>query len=133
MLNFNHTYLYFKDLIRTYFCVIYVILWDLIGNKRQVFQSLNPWPDCSGNRPDSRPHQEPVDRHGRQICTRRAQRPAHLAGRPRGRSTESTPLSGGSRSTARSTAGTTVRKVTVGRSTDRSTGRAKLPFLAANR
>ena len=29
VLNFCHTYLYFKDLIRTDFCEIYVILWDI--------------------------------------------------------------------------------------------------------
>ena len=39
MLNFYHTYWYFKDIIRTDFCEIYVILWDLFDNKRQVFKS----------------------------------------------------------------------------------------------
>ena len=37
MLNFSHTYLYFKDLTRTYFCEIYVILWDLIEVKKTKF------------------------------------------------------------------------------------------------
>ena len=36
VLNFTHTYLYSKDLIRTDFCGIYVILWDLIKSKIQV-------------------------------------------------------------------------------------------------
>ena len=40
MLNFSHTYLLFKDLIRTYFCKIYVILWDLIEIKKTKFLSL---------------------------------------------------------------------------------------------
>ena len=37
MLNFCHTYLYFKYIIRTYFCGIYVILWDLIEVKNPSF------------------------------------------------------------------------------------------------
>jgi len=42
VLNFSHTYLYFKDLIRTYLCEIYVLLWDLIEIKRQVFNTQIP-------------------------------------------------------------------------------------------
>ena len=57
MLNFSHTYLYFKDLIRTYFCGIYVILWDLIEDKRHVFNSLKIGPGLL-----------PVDRRA-QTCT----------------------------------------------------------------
>ena len=37
MLNFFHTYLYFKDLTRTYFCGIYVILWDFVEVKKSKF------------------------------------------------------------------------------------------------
>ena len=37
VLNFYHTYLYFKDIIRTDFCGIYVILWDLIEDKNPSF------------------------------------------------------------------------------------------------
>ena len=44
----------------------------------------------SGGRPTGRPDQEPVDR----MCTRRAQRPFCLAGRPCGRPTEVSLLSG---------------------------------------
>ena len=36
----------------------------------------------------------PVDRTGRPMCTKRAQGPAKQAGRPRGRPTENTQLSG---------------------------------------
>ena len=65
MLNSSHTYLYFKDLIRTYFCGIYVILWDLFDNKKTSFlipKNLT-WP--SAGRPDGRPLQKSVDRSGR--------------------------------------------------------------------
>ena len=37
VLNFTHTYLYFKDLIKTDFCGIYVILWDLMEVKNPSF------------------------------------------------------------------------------------------------
>ena len=37
VLNFYHTYLYFKDLIRTDFREIYVILWDLFEVKKSSF------------------------------------------------------------------------------------------------
>ena len=40
MLKFYHTYLYFKDLIRTYFCGIYVILWDFLEVKITKFLIL---------------------------------------------------------------------------------------------
>ena len=105
MLNFSHTYLYFKDLTKTYFYGIYVILWDLIDIKKTSFQYLKSLPDCTGGRPAGRPDQESVDHHGRPMCTGRAQRPAYSAGRPRGRPTESTPLLGGGRSTGSSTDG----------------------------
>ena len=95
MLNFGHTYLLFKDLKRTYFYGIYVILWDLIDIKKTSFSIFKSQPDCTGGRPDGRPDQASVDRHGRPMCTGRAQRPANSAGRPLGRPTESTPLSGG--------------------------------------
>ena len=68
--------LYLKDLIRTYFCEIYVILWDLIEIKKTSFQYPNPQPDCTGGRPNGRPDQESADRNGRPMCTSRAQRPA---------------------------------------------------------
>ena len=58
---------------------------------------------------------------------------SHLAGRPRGRPTDSTPLSGGGQSTGRSTEGTTVIKMTVGRLTERSTGRSFLTFPGCQR
>ena len=69
------------------------------------------------------------------MCTRRAQRPSDLAGRP----TEVTPLSGGAgrpggrpftlaRSTGRSTGRLNGQNVSVGR----STGRAFWPFSTAN-
>jgi len=40
VLIFSHTYLLFKDLARTYFCEIYVILWDFIRVKKIRFQLL---------------------------------------------------------------------------------------------
>ena len=129
MLIFSHTCLVFKDLIRIYFCEIYVILWDLIGIKLPSFHTYFSQPDCSGDRPDGRPDQESVDRHGRPMCTGRAQRPAYSAGRPRGRPTENTPLSDGGRSIG----GTTVIKMTVNRSTGRSTERIVLPFPGCQR
>ena len=86
MLNFNHTCLYFKDTTRTYFCEIYVILWDLIGINQLCFQALEFPNQTTGGRSE----QESVDRYGRPMCTGRAQRPATSAGRP----TESTQLSG---------------------------------------
>ena len=111
--------------------------------KRIVFKSRNfPCKALAVDR-DGRSDLWSVNRTGRPMCTRRAQRPSDLAGRPCGRPAEITPLSSGAgrpggrpcalaRSTGRSIAGTTVRKVTVGRSTGRLTGRAKLPFPAAN-
>ena len=41
VLNFCHTYLYFKDNTWTDFCGIYVILWDLIEVKKTNFWILN--------------------------------------------------------------------------------------------
>ena len=40
MLNFGHTYLLLKNLIRTYFCEIYVILWDYLMIKDKLFNPL---------------------------------------------------------------------------------------------
>ena len=40
MLNFCHTYLYFKDLIRTYFCGIYVYFMRFSSSQKDKF--LNP-------------------------------------------------------------------------------------------
>ena len=37
VLNFYHTYLYFKDITWTDFCGIYVILWDLIKDINSSF------------------------------------------------------------------------------------------------
>ena len=51
-MNFSHTYFYFKDLKRTYFCGIYVILWDLIEVKNSSFQSLKVLTWLSAGRPD---------------------------------------------------------------------------------
>ena len=51
MLNFTHTYLYFIDLIRTYFFEIYVILWDLIGIKQLCFQVPEFPSHITGGRP----------------------------------------------------------------------------------
>ena len=82
-----------------------MILLDLIGVKKISFQYPKSQPDYTGGRPDGRPAQWSVDHHGRPMCTRRAQRPSDLAGRPCGRPTEVTPLSGGGRSTGRSTVG----------------------------
>jgi len=78
------------------------------------------------------------------MCTGRAQRPSCLAGRPRGRPTEITPLSGGGRRTRRLIVrfGPVNRAVdrrhngqnmTVGWSTDRSTRRAIWAFPDCNR
>ena len=51
VLNFYHTYLYFRDLIRTDFCEIYEILWDLIEDKIPKFLIPN-WLDwLSAGRP----------------------------------------------------------------------------------
>ena len=55
------------------------ILWDFLEGKKTSFQYPNPQPDHTGGRPDGRPNQESVDRHGRPMCTGRAQR---LAIRP---------------------------------------------------
>ena len=143
MLIFSHTYLLFKDLLRTYFCEIYVILWDLIGIKLTKFSVPNYPARSTGDRPDGRPDQESVDRTGRPMWTRNVHRPALKAGRPGDRPTESTQVSGAAsrpggrlidlaRSTGRSTGGSTVRKMTVGWSIGRSTRRAFLSFPAAN-
>ena len=115
MLNFSHTYLYFKHLKRTYFCEIYVILWNLIGNKKTSFSILKSL--------------------ARLLWRSTGRSTAPRAGRP-SRSTDvhetctkACPLG---RSTARLTAGSTLKKMTVGRSTGWSTGREKLPFPGTN-
>ena len=82
MLNFTHTYLYFKDLIKTDFCEIYVILWDLIEVKNPSFQSLKCLTWLSAGRQD----RSTVAEVGRPTCTGRARSPGWEAGRP-GRST----------------------------------------------
>ena len=64
MLIFGHTCLVFKDLIRTYFCGFYVILWDFIEVKKTSF-SIPQNPSQTDWRST-----EPVDRiSGRSIGT----------------------------------------------------------------
>ena len=75
-----------------------MILWDLIKIKKISFQYSKSQPDCTGGRPGDRPGD-------RSMCMRTCTWPANSAGRPCGRPTESTPLSGGGRSTGRSTVG----------------------------
>ena len=149
MLNFCHTYLYFKDLIRIYFCGIYVILFD---NKKPNFYipyraglafCRSTWWSTAANRraqacmpawtaglvdravdcPESSGLWKWPRSTGRELC---------LCIQPRstGRSTgqRAVALSFHARLTGRSTGGTTVIKMTVGR----STGRANLPFTVAN-
>ena len=109
MLNFSHTYLHFKDLIRTYFCEIYVFLWDLNGIKKTSFSILKI-PARLHWRSIGRSTGPGVgNRTSRLMCTRTYTWPAYSAGRPRGRPTESTQLSGAGRSIG----GTTVRNMTI--------------------
>jgi len=100
--------------------------------KRQGFPSYKSQPDTLAVDRSSGRSTGAVDR-----CARG--RPQSLAGRSGGRPTDCTPLSSGGRSTGRSTVGlawftgrstggTTVIKMTVGRSIGLSTGRAILPF-----
>jgi len=72
-LIFGHTYLLFKDLRRTYFCEIYVILWDLIKIKKPSFSVLEFSQtqlavDQTVDRTRSQ-STEPVDRCTRGTCT----------------------------------------------------------------
>ena len=114
MLNFSHTYLYFKDLIRTYFCEIYVYFIGFYEGKKTSF---NPyycltWPSA-----------------GRSVRSTDVHKCAHairLVGRSTGRSTDGKyPLSGTAgrlggwptgcaRSTRWSTGAPMVRNMTVG-------------------
>jgi len=52
VLIFSHTCLVFKDLKRTYFCEIYVILWDLIEIKKISFQYPKVPARSTGGRPN---------------------------------------------------------------------------------
>ena len=82
MLIFGHTCLVFKDLVRTYFCEIYVILWDLIEIKKTKFliPKYVTWP--SAGRPDGRPRQKSIDRSGQPMCTNVHRSFGWRAGRP---------------------------------------------------
>ena len=140
VLNFCHTYLYFKDITWTDFCGIYEILLDLFDNKKTSFQVLKMSLPGSGGRPGrsvgpvvGRPDRStdvhetctkaklawPVDRavdwlkspHSRVGAVDRELWPGQPGGRP-----------------LRSTA----KNLTVGRSIGRSTGRAFWSFSAAN-
>ena len=94
MLKFCHTYLYFKDLIRTYFYGIDVILWDLIGIKIPKFQVPNLSARSAGGRPDQwsvdryargRAHGQPTWLVDRTVDRLRAPHSRVGAGRPGGR------------------------------------------------
>ena len=114
--------------------------------KRPVFESyILPCQALAVDR-DGRPDQWSIDRTGRRMCTRHAQRPVCLVGRPSGRPTEVSPLSGWPGRPAREPllsgsgpgrpggrpAGSTVKNLTVGQSTGQSTRRSFLTFLPAN-
>ena len=131
MLNFSHTCLYFKNLIRTYFCEIYVILWDLIEVKKTKFL-IPKICDLALCRSTGRSIET---EDGRLMCTNVH---SHLAGGPVDRPVrpsrefcyldlapvdrpESSALWIQPRSIGRSTDGTTVKNSTVGRSTGQST------------
>ena len=84
--------------------------------KKTSFNTLYPQPDQLAVDRTSGRSTGTVDRYAQGTCTW----PAMKAGRPRGRPTESTPLSGAGRSTDglarstwRSTGGTTVRNMTI--------------------
>ena len=107
--------------------------------KSQVFNPYKSWTSLVG-----RPLQKSVDWSGRPTCTNVHGSLGWWAGRPSRElcSLEMAPVDRPvdrqraaalciqSRSIRRSTGGTTVRNLTVGRSTGRSTGRTKLPFPA---
>ena len=127
MLIFSHT-CGIQRLIKTYFCEIYEILWDLIGIKLTkflipLFLSRTNWRST-----------EPIDRTSSRStgtvdrCARDVHKGQPIQSVDRAVDWLKAPLSGGGRSTGLSTVGLTVRKVTIGRSTRRSTGRAILPF-----
>ena len=136
MLKFSHTYLYFKDLIRTYFCEIYVYFMGFF--RRQKDNILIPIIVWRGLLP--------VDRSGRPTCTNVH---ASLGWWASWLSRELCSLEMAlvdqaidrqravalyfqARSTGRSTGGTTVITMTVGRSTGRS-GRSFLTFADCQR
>ena len=118
MLNFSHICLYFNDLIRTYFCEIYVILWDLIEGKTTKF--LIPITVGPGLLPVDRPVDRgrsrltgPVNRHAQTCMATWAGRPVDRLGRP----LESFALWNWPRSTAESCC--SLYLVTVDRAVDR--------------
>ena len=143
MLNFCHTYLYFKDLIRTDFCGIYAILWDLIKDKNSSFQSLYYFDlaVCLSAGPVDRGRGRStglVDRRAQNAHAAQAGRPVDRVGRP-SKSFCSLEMASVDRQRAllsfssfRSTGVSTIIIMTVGRSTAQSTERAILPFPAAN-
>ena len=121
MLNFSHTYLYLKDLIRTYFCGIYVVLWDFLVVKITKFsipknldlafcRSTGRSTAAEVGRPvqsidmHKRARQlELVGRSTRQSTVQRVLLSGNGPGRPAGRRAESSALCIQFRSTGRST------------------------------
>ena len=135
MLDFCHTYFHFKDIIRTDFCEIYMYFMGFF--RRQItkfFKSLNSWTGLLPVDRNGQPLQKSVDRSGRRTCTNVHASLGWWAGRPGGRpsrelcSLEMAPIArpvDRQRAAAlciqsRSTGGSTVIKMTVGRSTGRS-------------
>ena len=79
---FSHTWAIISILsIESYFCGIYVILWDFIeGKKNQVLIPIIVWPGLL-----------PVDRSGRPMCTNVHSHFGWWASRPTGRPTVGNP------------------------------------------
>ena len=87
MLNFSHTYLYFKNHKRTYFCGIYVYFMGFF--RRQKAKSFNPLKLSPGCLPVDRTVDRgrrrstgPVDRCAQTCTSQMAERPIDRVGRP---------------------------------------------------
>ena len=125
-----------------------MILWDFILAKMTKLFIPDFSVLASAGRPTGRPGLKSVDRVGRPTCTDVHVSSGWRAGRPTRSTVQRVLLSGkapvdravdrqrallsvpGSRSTGRSTAGSTVRNLTVGRSTDWPSWLQQLVFLA---